>query len=201
MDERQTPPLWLMMLPLLGLAGLVAYQYFVPPTPAPEPSVAAQADPTQAVEAAAPPTAEEAGTAPVAAAVDAQSRAASQKTLRSRKRPHQVASFTNLNTAMVSLAGQRRSLPRRGRRTRTSSSPPTRSGTWPLAPEFSGVSDPRRRPLDAVGVLKRAPPFRVGRRRRDRHPHLGARRPAISSSLRRSRCATTASTGGPLDTL
>ena len=33
MDERKNPPIWLMTLPLVGLAGLVAYQYIVGPTP------------------------------------------------------------------------------------------------------------------------------------------------------------------------
>ena len=147
MDERQTPPLWLMMLPLLGLAGLVAYQYFVPPTPAPEPSVAAQADPTQAVEAAAPPTAEEAGTAPVAAAVDAQSRAASQKTY-DLESDLIKASFTNLNTAMVSLEVK-------GDRYLDAGGEPHELVTtdkewyWPIAPEFSGVAIP----ADALWTL------------------------------------------------
>ena len=55
MDERKQPPVALMMLPLLGLAGLAAYQYFVPPEPpAPQqqPAAAAAQDAAPAQAAA-----------------------------------------------------------------------------------------------------------------------------------------------------
>ena len=115
MDERPNPPIWLMVLPLLGLVGLVAYQYLVPreaPVDVPDPAAAAlQA--TEAPEAQAPnqdpnqaPNQVEARPAP-----DPQARASVEQRYQ-LETDRFVASFTNLNTALVSLEVKGRPLPR-----------------------------------------------------------------------------------------
>ena len=105
MDERKNPPFWLMMLPLLGLAGLAAYQYFVPPKPpAPQqqPAAAAAQDAAPAQTAAQLPTADSPSTVEARPAVDPEARASSEQLYRLES-DRFVATFTNLNTAMVSL--------------------------------------------------------------------------------------------------
>jgi len=122
-----------MMLPLLGLAGLVAYQYFVPPEPPPEPATAAaQAD--AAPEARAPSEAE------ALPAADPEVRASAEQRYR-LETDRLVAAFTNLNTAMVSLEVK-------GERYRDAEGAPHELVTTdkeqylPLAPELTGITIP-----------------------------------------------------------
>ena len=131
MDERRNPPIWLMMLPLVGLGVLVAYQYFAPPKPAPTP--AAVAAPTQA-EARTPSSPEAPAPVDAAARLESEERYALQN-------ERFVARFTNLNTAMTSLRVK-------GHRYRDEEGEPYELVTTdkerylPLAPELSGVDIP-----------------------------------------------------------
>ena len=125
MAEQQNPPTWLMMLPLLGLGALLAYQYFAPKPPAPPVSASAPAP------------------APAPATVspsDAKSRTELEKRYELENERF-VAAFTNLNTAMVSLKVK-------GDRYLDEDGEPHELVTTdkerylPLAPELSGVAVP-----------------------------------------------------------
>ena len=160
MDERKNPPVWLMMLPLIGLAVLVAYQYLAPrPERAPETETAAAAvaaPETPRKEQAAPaPRGSGDSASPVAtksphgapatvSAADARARVDSE-TRYQLENDRFIASFTNLNTALASLKVK-------GERYHDEDGNPHELVTTdkeqylPLAPEISGVTIP----LDAV---------------------------------------------------
>ena len=139
MDERKNPPIWLMMLPLVGLAALLAYQYFAPkPPPAASAPVSAPA------------------TAPATVSPsDAKSRVDLEKRYQ-LENDRLVASFTNLNTAMVSLQVK-------GERYLDGDGNPHELVTTdkarylPLAPELSGVTIP----ADAVWSVAEANKDRI----------------------------------------
>ncbi len=143
-----------MLLPLLGLAGLVAYQYFVPPTPPSEPVAVAQAEESAALQAAPanqPTAAEERS----AAALDPQARTASERRYE-LENDRLIAAFTNLNTAMVSLRVK-------GDRYLDPEGNPSELVTTdkeqylPLAPELSGIAIP----ADALWTVAEASNVRV----------------------------------------
>jgi YidC/Oxa1 family membrane protein insertase len=145
MDDRKKPPVGLMMLPLVALAGLVAVQYFAPPKAQTEEPAA-----EQATEQAAEPTAAQApepskdtdGTATPAqlSPGNSRSRVESQR-LYQLENDRFVASFTDLNTAMASLQVK-------GERYHDEAGEPVELVTTdketylPLAPSFSGVTVP-----------------------------------------------------------
>jgi YidC/Oxa1 family membrane protein insertase len=132
MDERKNPPIWLMMLPLIGLAALVAYQYFAPKPPPPETTAA----PTTASATA---TATATATAELAPS-DARARVDAEKRYQ-LENEQLVASFTNLNTAMVSLQVKgERYLDEDGKPHELVTTDKERY--LPLAPELSGVTIP-----------------------------------------------------------
>ena len=154
MDERRTPPVWLMLLPLLGLAGLVAYQHFVPPTPPSEPVAVAQADESAALQAEPvdqPAAAEQRS----AAAADPQARTASERRYE-LENDRVIAAFTNLNTAMVSLRvkGDRYLDPEGNPHELVTTD---KEQYLPLAPELSGIAIP----ADALWTVAEASNVRV----------------------------------------
>lgn len=136
MDERKQPPIALMMLPLIALGAVLVVQHFAPPK-------AHTDEPPPPAEQA---RAEQAGTVPVdassreRAAVDSESRLESQRTYE-LENDRIIASFTDLNTAMVSLRVK-------GERYHDKDGKPHELVTTdkeqylPLAPSFSGVSVP-----------------------------------------------------------
>ena len=139
MDERRAPPVWLMLLPLIALAGLVAYQHFVPPTPPSEPLAAAQAEETTALqmEPVAQPEATEEREEPT---LDPKARAASERR-HELENDRLIAAFTNLNTAMVSLRVKgERYLDPEGNPYELVTTDKERY--LPLAPDLSGVEIP-----------------------------------------------------------
>jgi len=145
MDDRKNPPIWLMMLPLIGLGVLLTYQYFAPKPPPPEP---------------APATATAAGTAAGTAAANlAPSDAAARADAEQRyelENDRVIASFTNLNTAMVSLKvkGDRYLDPDGNHHELVTTE---KERYLPLAPELSGVTIP----ADAVWSVAEATKDRV----------------------------------------
>ena len=142
MDERKNPPIWLMMLPLIGLAALVTYQYFAPKPPPPETTAA----PTTASATA---TATATATAELAPS-DARARVDAEKRYQ-LENEQLVASFTNLNTAMVSLQVKgERYLDEDGKPHELVTTDKERY--LPLAPELSGVTIPE----DAVWSVAEA---------------------------------------------
>jgi YidC/Oxa1 family membrane protein insertase len=145
MDDRKNPPIWLMMLPLIGLGVLLTYQYFAPKPPPPEP---------------APATATAAGTAAGTAAANlAPSDAAARADAEQRyelENDRVIASFTNLNTAMVSLKVKGdRYLDADGNHHELVTTEKERY--LPLVPELSGVTIP----ADAVWSVAEATKDRV----------------------------------------
>lgn len=151
MDDRKSPPFWLMMLPLVGLAAVVVYQYFAPKPSPPEGDVSAQGavSAAQEVPEATPAPLEESGQ-DRPPAVDAAARAGSERRYR-LENEYLVASFTNLNTALVSLKVK-------GERYHDPDGNPYELVTTdkeqylPLAPELSGVVIPQ----DAVWSVSEA---------------------------------------------
>jgi len=136
MDDRKQPPVALMMLPLLALGAMLAVQYFAPPRAQTE-------EPAGQAAIQAPEGAERSSDEAVPAQispVDAKSRADSQK-LYQLESDRFVASFTDLNTAMVSLQVK-------GERYLNEEGEPFELVTTdkeqylPLAPSFSGVTIP-----------------------------------------------------------
>jgi YidC/Oxa1 family membrane protein insertase len=146
MDERNTPPLWLMVLPLVALGGLIAYQQLAPKPPpqdadipvgdAAAPETAAVANPTSA-----------AGTQGAAEPATSGSSADDAKSRREAETRYElendrfVATFTDLNTALVSLQVK-------GERYRNAEGEPFELVTTdkerylPLALELTGVAIP-----------------------------------------------------------
>ena len=148
MDDRKQPPVALMMLPLLALGAMLAVQYFAPPKAQTEEPAAEQAAIEQAAEAddSGSGEAEQAQISPV----DARSRTDSQ-TIHQLHSDRIIASFTDLNTALVSLKVK-------GERYLDDEGNPFELVTTqkeqylPLAPSFSGVkvpADARWRVLEA----------------------------------------------------
>ncbi|MGB5368385.1 MAG: membrane protein insertase YidC [Polyangiales bacterium] len=136
MDDRKQPPVALMMLPLLALGAMLAVQYFAPPKaqteePAAQPAMPAPEDAERDSDEAVPVQ---------ISPVDAKSRADSQN-LYQLESDRFVASFTDLNTAMVSLQVK-------GERYLNEEGEPFELVTTdkeqylPLAPLFSGVTLP-----------------------------------------------------------
>jgi YidC/Oxa1 family membrane protein insertase len=155
MADRKKPPVLLMMLPLVGLGVLLAVQYFTAtraqteepttvqaPVQAPVPTEA-QAPEEQAPEEQAPEKPE--GTAGEAAPAqlsptDSRSRVRSQRLYR-LENDQFVASFTDLNTAMVSLEVKgERYLDEEGNPFELVTT--DKEAYLPLAPSFSGVKVP-----------------------------------------------------------
>ena len=146
MDDRKNPPIWLMMLPLIGLGVLLAYQYFAPKPPPPEP---APASTTASAPAPAPGPAAAAAAAKVAPS-DAAARADAEQRYELED-DRVIASFTNLNTAMVSLKVKGdRYLDADGNHHELVTTEKERY--LPLAPELSGVTIP----ADAVWSVAEA---------------------------------------------
>jgi YidC/Oxa1 family membrane protein insertase len=155
MADRKKPPVLLMMLPLVGLGVLLAVQYFTAtraqteePTTVQAPVQApvqteAQAPEEQAPEEQAPEKPE--GTAGEAAPAqlsptDSRSRVRSQRLYR-LENDQFVASFTDLNTAMVSLEVKgERYLDEEGNPFELVTT--DKEAYLPLAPSFSGVKVP-----------------------------------------------------------
>jgi len=103
MDDRKQPPVGLMLLPLVALGAMLAVQYFAPPKAQTEEPAAEQA--TEQTTEPAAEQAPEAGTDAAPAQLsptDSRSRTESQQLYRLENHRF-VASFTDLNTAMVSL--------------------------------------------------------------------------------------------------
>ena len=98
MDDRKQPPVALLMLPLVALGAMLAFQYFAPPKAQTEEPVAEQA--AQPTDEKAPDdstdAASEASGAEISA-TDARSRTESQE-LYKLENDRFIASFTNLNT-------------------------------------------------------------------------------------------------------
>ncbi|MGB5312891.1 MAG: membrane protein insertase YidC [Polyangiales bacterium] len=147
MDDRKNPPIWLMMLPLIGLGVLLTYQYFAPKPPPPEPTPAA-------ASASATVTATGAAAAEVAPS-DAAARADAEQRYE-LENDRVIASFTNLNTAMVSLKVKGdRYLDADGNHHELVTT--EKEQYLPLAPELSGVTIP----ADAVWSVAEATKDRV----------------------------------------
>jgi len=151
--DRKQPPALLMMLPLVALGVLLGVQYFTAPKTQPEQPAAEQA-PHQAPEQApgqvgeeapeqatgqADDTADEAAPAQLLPA-DSRSRTESQR-LYKLENDRFVASFTDLNTAMVSLQVKgERYLDEEGNPFELVTT--DKEAYLPLAPSFSGVKVP-----------------------------------------------------------
>jgi YidC/Oxa1 family membrane protein insertase len=137
MDERKQPPVGLMLLPLVALGAMLAVQYFMPPEAQTEEPAAVQ-DVEQVVAEPDDPADE-----PVPAEIspdDARSRVVSQS-LYELEDDRFVASFTDLNTAMVSLRVKgERYLDEEGNPFELVKT--DKEHYLPLAPTFSGVTVP-----------------------------------------------------------
>jgi len=140
MDDRKRPPVGLMLLPLVALGAMLAVQYFAPP------KAQTEEQPTeQAAEQA--PEAGSGGTAlagePASAELsprDSQSRVESQQ-LHQLENDLFIASFTDLNTAMVSLQVKgERYLDEQGKPFELVTT--DKEAYLPLRPSFSGVTIP-----------------------------------------------------------
>jgi YidC/Oxa1 family membrane protein insertase len=132
MDEQTKPPITLMMLPLVALGALVAFQYFAPRKAQTEEPVAE----ATAANAGAP----EAEAAEARAPVDLKARLESQTHYRLED-DRLVASFTDLNTAMVSLEVKGdRYVDSDGNRFELVTA--DKEQYFPLAPVWSGIDVP-----------------------------------------------------------
>jgi YidC/Oxa1 family membrane protein insertase len=137
MDDRKQLPIALLALPLVALGAMLAVQYFAPPkAQTEEPSAEQAAEPTSE------PT-ERAADAPTPAQIapaDSRARAESQR-LHSLEDERIVASFTDLNTAMVSLQVKgERYLDDEDKHFELVTT--DKEAYLPLAPSFSGVEVP-----------------------------------------------------------
>ncbi len=131
MDERKQLPITLMLLPLIALGVMLAVQYFSPPKPAPEAVAAQQTDAAQP---------DGAGLPSQLAPADARARGESQQLFKLENERF-VATFTDLNTAMVSLQVKgERYLDPEGNPFELVSTDKERY--LPLAPVFVGVTLP-----------------------------------------------------------
>jgi len=134
MDDRKQPPIALLMLPLVALGAMLAVQYFAPSKAETEEPSAAQTAPVQA----APPSGE---TVPAQIApTDSRSRTEAQK-LYTLENDRFAATFTDLNTAMVSLRVKgKRYLDKNGEPFELVTT--DKEAYLPLAPSFAGVTFP-----------------------------------------------------------
>jgi YidC/Oxa1 family membrane protein insertase len=139
MDDRKQPPVGLMLLPLVALGAMLAVQYFAPSKAQTEEPAAEQA-PEQAANEA-PEQAAEPGDAPAQLSpIDSRSRTENQQ-LHQLEDDRFVASFTDLNTAMVSLQVKgERYLDKEGQPFELVTT--DKESYLPLAPSFSGVTLP-----------------------------------------------------------
>ena len=139
MDDRKQPPVGLMLLPLVALGAMLAVQYFAPPKAQTEEPAAEQALEQAANEA--PEQAAEPGDAPAQLSpIDSRSRTENQQ-LHQLEDDRFVASFTDLNTAMVSLQVKgERYLDKEGQPFELVTT--DKESYLPLAPSFSGVTLP-----------------------------------------------------------
>ena len=137
MDDKKQLPIALLMLPLVALGAMLAVQYFAPPKAQTEEPAAEQA------REQAPEQPEATADAPVPAQLsptDSRSRAESQKLFRLED-DRVVVSFTDLNTAMVSLQVKgERYLDEEGNPFEMVTA--DKEAYLPLAPAFSGVKVP-----------------------------------------------------------
>ena len=137
MDDKKQLPIALLMLPLVALGAMLAVQYFAPPKAQTEEPAAEQA------REQAPEQPEATADAPVPAQLsptDSRSRAESQKLFRLED-DRVVVSFTDLNTAMVSLQVKgERYLDEEGNPFELVTA--DKEAYLPLAPAFSGVKVP-----------------------------------------------------------
>ena len=137
MDDKKQLPIALLMLPLVALGAMLAVQYFAPPKAQTEEPAAEQA------REQAPEQPEATADAPVPAQLsptDSRSRAESQKLFRLED-DRVVVSFTDLNTAMVSLQVKgERYLDEEGNPFEMVTA--DKEAYLPLAPTFSGVKVP-----------------------------------------------------------
>jgi YidC/Oxa1 family membrane protein insertase len=136
--DRKQPPFILMILPLIALVAVLVVQHFSPPkaqtgAPASAAQVSGEAEDSGAAESQRPAS-------PQPAPAQSQARLESQR-IEKLENDRFVASFTNLNTAMVSLRVK-------GERYHDQEGNPYEIVTtdkeqyFPLAPAFSGVSIP-----------------------------------------------------------
>jgi len=140
MDDRKRPPVGLMLLPLVALGAMLAVQYFAPPKAQTEEQPTEQ--PTeQAPEAGTGGTALAGEPAPAELSPrDSQSRVESQQ-LHQLENDLIIASFTDLNTAMVSLQVKgERYLDEQGKPFELVTT--DKEAYLPLRPSFSGVTIP-----------------------------------------------------------
>ena len=137
MDDRKHPPFALMILPLVALGALLAVQYFTSPKAQTEEPVAERA----ADEAPPQPKEEAPQTTPAKLSpADARTRGESQQ-LYELEDDRFVVSFTDLNTAMVSLRVKgERYLDEEGQPFELVTT--DKEQYLPLAPSFSGVTVP-----------------------------------------------------------
>jgi YidC/Oxa1 family membrane protein insertase len=137
MDDKKQLPIALLMLPLVALGAMLAVQYFAPPKAQTEEPTAEQA------REQAPEQPEATADAPVPAQLsptDSRSRAESQKLFRLED-DRVVVSFTDLNTAMVSVQVKgERYLDEEGNPFELVTA--DKEAYLPLAPVFSGVKVP-----------------------------------------------------------
>ena len=142
MDDRKQPPVALLMLPLVALGAMLAVQYFAPPkAQTEEPAVEQAGEQPKAADAA--------GQRPHAgrsarvrrALADGLAFAAESQQLYKLENERIVASFTDLNTAMVSLQVKgERYLDEEGSPFELVTT--DKEAYLPLAPSFSGVKVP-----------------------------------------------------------
>jgi YidC/Oxa1 family membrane protein insertase len=143
--DKKRPPFILMILPLIALAAILAVQHFWPTKPDTEASGSAEQSPVQEPPA---PTEPDRPDSPRPSPAQAQSRLESQR-VETLENDRFVASFTNLNTAMVSLRVK-------GERYHDQEGNPYELVTtdkeryYPLAPLFSGVSIPADAHWDVI---------------------------------------------------
>jgi YidC/Oxa1 family membrane protein insertase len=137
MGDRKQPPVALLILPLAALGAMLAVQYFSPPKAQTEEPTTEQA-PEQALETS-KDTADDSTPAQLSPA-DSRSRAESQKLYRLED-DRIVASFTDLNSAMVSLQVKgERYLDEEGNSFELVTT--DKEAYLPLAPSLSGVTLP-----------------------------------------------------------
>ena len=159
MDDRKRPPVGLMLLPLVALGAMLAVQYFAPPKAQTEEQPTEQAPEAGTGGTALSGELTSGSTAlagePAPAELsprDSQSRAESQQ-LHQLENDLFIASFTDLNTAMVSLQVKgERYLDEQGEPFELVTT--DKEAYLPLAPSFSGVTVPADARWRAVEASK-----------------------------------------------
>lgn len=140
MDDRKQPPIALLLLPLVALGAMLAFQYFAPPkaqTEQPQPEQTEQAATLVAEQPAV--NGDEPSPTQVSPS-DARSRVESQSLYRLED-DRIIATFTDLNSAMVGLQVKgERYLDKEGNHHELVTT--DKEAYLPLAPSFSGVTVP-----------------------------------------------------------